>query len=1079
MKKLKRGLALLLAIVLVAVNAIYSLGSELKANEVEQQQTQIESTGETEGAGQQAFSTEGMNVEVVDPKTEEADSGSVEDVQPQENSGIIQETEQTDPSEKQLEASENTEEPEEETSENIQYKMNVKATDVNAAIVEINTGEMTELLDLEQDYGTQVEEGSSIILTVKPNEGYSIAAVMVNNTELEASETGEESAVYRIEQIVEDKVVELSFTNEKENKNVFNIVKASRAGTMQTTVKINETAPEVDEGKKITLTAAVTPEMETEPVILWSSENESVAKVDDKGVVTGIKGGEAKITAEVNGKKAAVKVKVIPTGFYTITYKLGSQFQNAYALTKGEDGKVYTTAENACKNRLTGFGVWLKTKSGTAVMPVTMTLANDVTGTDMNGNSVTYTRGTVISKLDGKNAKVVMPYSHTYFKANSNIQIEVTPAEEATYNVTYHVSDEYRGEYVLTGNGASGLDYTKYSQWCSSRFTSFGVWLKAGKSQVMPVKMTLLSDVQGTDDKGHSVSFEKGSVISELRSSNGNVGAYVSNGFNFTYFNPASDIHIEVEPALFNVHTQYYLEELDGSYILDKDVEGDVLAAGTKVTAEKETYTGFTYDPQVEGTIEEGTVTGLESLVLKLYYKRNIHEVTYEVDGHTDSKVDTYKYGETVSLRQVPEKTGYDFNGWSEKDNFTMPDENKVIYGSFVARGDTPYRVEHYREGLDGKYVLDSEDIEQKEGKTGTLAAAVPNSYEGFTYDPDAEDAVQTGVIRAEEELVLRLYYKRNSYTVSYVADGQNIGEPDTYQYGEKIGELRDAPVKTGYTFNGWNIEEFPERMPAENIEVEGSYGINSYSVTYLVDGDIYNQSVMQEYGSTVTPMPIPLKRGYSFSGWDKPFSFEMPAEDVVISGYFDVNSYNYAIQYQFDEVLDESQTVNAQADYGQVVTAEAPEAAEYNGQNYSLMEGEYELQVSDKPEENIITVQYEINEENMAAAAPASPGNQEGGGAADSETTAAREEITLASVAQTIFEPVITLAERAAEQIENTQQTIQSDDGEVPLANTQGETQRRCALHFFILLLAFIIELGYIRSRKKEQEKHFALFDV
>ena len=109
-------------------------------------------------------------------------------------------------------------------------------------------------------------------------------------------------------------------------------------------------------------------------------------------------------------------------------------------------------------------------------MPVTMTLANDVTGTDTNGNPVRYTRGTVISKLDGRNAKVVMPYSHTYFKADSNIQIEVSPAEEATYQVTYHVADGYRVGYTLTGNGASGLDYTRYSQWCSSRFTSFGVW---------------------------------------------------------------------------------------------------------------------------------------------------------------------------------------------------------------------------------------------------------------------------------------------------------------------------------------------------------------------------------------------------------------------------------------------------------------------------------------------------------------------------------------------------------------------------------------------------------------------------
>ncbi len=97
--------------------------------------------------------------------------------------------------------------------------------------------------------------------------------------------------------------------------------------------------------------------------------------------------------------------------------------------------------------------------------------------------------------------------------------------------------------------------------------------------------------------------------------------------------------------------------------------------------------------------------------------------------------------------------------------------------------------------------------------------------------------------------------------------DGQRIAEPDTYLYGEQTGELKEAPAKTGYSFGGWQIDALPETMPAADIIVEGSYDINSYSVTYMVDGEIYGMPVLHEYGSTVIPDPEPVRRGFRFSG--------------------------------------------------------------------------------------------------------------------------------------------------------------------------------------------------------------------
>lgn len=76
-----------------------------------------------------------------------------------------------------------------------------------------------------------------------------------------------------------------------------------------TDVKITSTVTEVTVGKTITLTAEVLPADATNKTVTWTSSDNTVATVKD-GVVTGVKAGEATITASAGGKNATVKVTV-------------------------------------------------------------------------------------------------------------------------------------------------------------------------------------------------------------------------------------------------------------------------------------------------------------------------------------------------------------------------------------------------------------------------------------------------------------------------------------------------------------------------------------------------------------------------------------------------------------------------------------------------------------------------------------------------------------------------------------------------------------------------------------------------
>ena len=72
--------------------------------------------------------------------------------------------------------------------------------------------------------------------------------------------------------------------------------------------------------------------------------------------------------------------------------------------------------------------------------------------------------------------------------------------------------------------------------------------------------------------------------------------------------------------------------------------------------------------------------------------------------------------------------------------------------------------------------------------------------------------------------------------------------------------------------------------MPAHDVEVTGSFTINSYRLTVYVDNELY-MDVTLEYGAPVeVPDPkIPSDR--EFNGWDIDIPETMPAHDVEIHG--------------------------------------------------------------------------------------------------------------------------------------------------------------------------------------------------
>ena len=137
-----------------------------------------------------------------------------------------------------------------------------------------------------------------------------------------------------------------------------------------------------------------------------------------------------------------------------------------------------------------------------------------------------------------------------------------------------------------------------------------------------------------------------------------------------------------------------------------------------------------------------------------------------------------------------------------------------------------------------------------------------------------------------------KFHIVENSFTVTFKVDGE-IYKSYTLEYGTAIPV--ETPAKKGYTFSGWN--ELPATMPAEDITVEGTFAVNYYTVTYMVDGEVFATDNIA-YGSEVVLIEEPTKEGYTFSGWSE-VPETMPADDITVEGTFSVNT--YVITYLVD----------------------------------------------------------------------------------------------------------------------------------------------------------------------------------
>ncbi|MBQ9949937.1 MAG: InlB B-repeat-containing protein, partial [Clostridia bacterium] len=260
-------------------------------------------------------------------------------------------------------------------------------------------------------------------------------------------------------------------------------------------------------------------------------------------------------------------------------------------------------------------------------------------------------------------------------------------------------------------------------------------------------------------------------------------------------------------------------------------------------------------------------------------YDINVYTVLFKDWNGSVIGMDYVNHGDAATAPQPPMRTGYTFTGWDN--DFTNVTADMTVTAQYAINTYTVTFIDH-----DGA-VLATDVVEH-----GEAAQAPENpTREGYTFTGWDKDFTSV-----TEDMTVTAQYTVNVYTLSYYVDGELYEEVE-YAYGAEITPIAE-PTREGYTFSGWS--EIPGNMPANDVDVYGTFVINTYTVTFIDhDGTVIATQEVEHGGDAEAP-ENPTREGYTFTGWDKDFT--SVTEDMTVTAQYTVNV--YTLSYYVDGEL-------------------------------------------------------------------------------------------------------------------------------------------------------------------------------
>lgn len=339
-------------------------------------------------------------------------------------------------------------------------------------------------------------------------------------------------------------------------------------------------------------------------------------------------------------------------------------------------------------------------------------------------------------------------------------------------------------------------------------------------------------------------------------------------------------LYAKWEANIVNYVVEHYQQNVQGDGYTLKESSHARAAVDSEVTPEVMKYKGFE-----EPKTEKVTISGDGQTTVKYYYKRKVHTVTFDADSGTfaaekggdDSKiVVTGRYGANITVPKAPTRTGYQFLGWDEEVEMTVPDKNLTYKAQWL-------KMEYTLQFKTGE----GTSVSPIKGNYGDKINAPENpTRKGYIFKNWSENGKKVDNLPTTMPAESHIYtaiWERATYQITYDLNGGSMksGEknPTTYNVDTTVFKLKN-PVRAGYTFTGWSGTQITgvsdnvsvKQGSTDNRTYKANWRENIYQITFILSGTEAKGSMAAKTVNYTENVTLPkcgfTCKGHSFKRW-------------------------------------------------------------------------------------------------------------------------------------------------------------------------------------------------------------------
>ena len=969
MKNAKRWLAILLAVTLLCSNGVSQLGMIVSASELETtEEAQPKEDAVVEQAEETKEDTGKATVEGVTPEEERGESSA----QDAETANVPKAAAQEGAQEGQNEAnvpeadpaavvpvtanpatgapataapvSEGAAPAEEAPAPEVQtYNVKINKSELGGGQIKVwgsdnNKVDVTEY-DGNNQYVKEVKEGEEFNFQITLNDGFEIAQVKVNGNALDPANTEGNVITYKVAGINEEKVIDVTYNKvetpaeekvaeepktEDETKVEEPAVEDSTAtvavtatGEIMTDFYVKADRSSVTVGDTVNVKAIIKPDEFSDKRVTWESSDETIATVDENGLVTTRAIGTVRITGKSEANPDMTDFDIITVNPIQVSKITITGYAKEYMLPN-ETVKLDATVEpdNAADKSV----IW--TSSDETIATV-----------DQNGNVNALKQGEVTIRVAANDA------SGKY--AEQKIKVYDAKPQEATVQVW--VTNQYRGISYTINIPADGTEVNasdviqKVDGYVSTNIIRVGTW-ESGSTwstiqKTNPVQKFRYNNnrIQYTTNgylwsnvsSNKIVAFYAIKTTAEL--GNTDVGVAVGDwpygpGEATSHKKQTIRIKIVVDGSnneIYNSGLLRYDNRSNGEYgKIEFDCDESRYEIKEILVYKNDSGTGIplkTYTSVPTGGISvKFTDGGTNHYLVKAVVKPKEFDVTYDINGG-EGKVPASTKLTAVDGQQVtvatspqPTKEGYIFAGWEYDgttyyggESFEMPPHNVTFKAKWLkTSGVITYSSNNEEWGtVSRSYETLKDGSTETRGSVakaneGCVFAGWKNNQTGeivsneLIYKPIAEPGSYTAVFKANINKYLEL--KTNDVTAKY--DGKDYATGTATVKDKATGKVADdVTIKYQKADGSWTTN--PSEITATNVS-------DSKTVQVRATSEKYTGELIGTEKLTITPKPVTV----TANSYNKAYGATDPTFTAKVEGTLGTDAVNYILNRETGE---------------------------------------------------------------------------------------------------------------------------------------------------------------------------------